>query len=196
MQKETRPTILILVLGLVVLFALAYLFYQSGKVDMPEAYATATAVLSSPTGETVGKVVFQESPKGVLIMAEARGLSPGGHALHIHRVGTCSSGISASRDHIDSSDAEHELLTSPEDGQDPADDLPNIYAAADGTARADFFTSEISIKSGEEHSVFDADGSTIIVHEKPDTYAEDMPDMGSQVACGVIIVDPPKKSRM
>ena len=65
-------------------------------------------------------------------------------------------------------------------------DLPNIYAASDGFARADFFTDGITLDSDLSHSVFDADGSAIIVHEKPDAYGEEESDTGSRVACGVI----------
>ena len=35
--------------------------------------------------------------------------------------------------------------------------------------------------------VFDADGSAIIVHERPDPYGEGEPDTGDRVACGVIV---------
>ena len=65
-------------------------------------------------------------------------------------------------------------------------DLPNIYAASDGTARADFFTAGITLDSGPRHSVFDDDGSAIIVHEKPDAYGEEESETGNRVACGVI----------
>ena len=66
-----------------------------------------------------------------------------------------------------------------------AGDLPNIYAGADGIARADYFTVAVTLDDGADHSVFDADGSAIIVHEKPDTYGEDA-GAGGRVACGVI----------
>ena len=66
-------------------------------------------------------------------------------------------------------------------------DLPNIYAASDGSARADFFTDGITLDAGPRHSVFDADGSAIIVHEGPDSYGEVESDTGARLACGVIV---------
>ena len=64
-------------------------------------------------------------------------------------------------------------------------DVPNIYAGDDGTARADFFAAEITLGSGADHSIFDDDGSSIIIHENPDTYVAGT-DLGDRVACGVI----------
>ncbi|MXY35352.1 MAG: superoxide dismutase family protein [Dehalococcoidia bacterium] len=62
-------------------------------------------------------------------------------------------------------------------------DLLNSYAAADGSARADFLTGGITLDTGEPHSVFDDDGSAIIVHERPDPYAKEESDTGSRLAC-------------
>ena len=52
--------------------------------------------------------------------------------------------------------------------------------------RADFFTREVTLTAGLTHSLFDEDGSAIIVHEKPDTYGQDA-GAGGRVACGVIV---------
>ena len=196
MQKEARQTILIVVLGILVVFALGYLFYQSGQMEMPESYATATAVLSSPTGKTVGKITFQQSENGVLIKAEAHSLSPGGHALSIHPVGSCSPDIRTAGRQINSTGDEQGLVSDPATNNPQGDDLPNIYAGADGIARADFFSSGITMEQDAKGSVFDADGSAVIVHERPDPYVEPEPDMGSRVACGIIEPGKMKISQM
>ncbi len=64
---------------------------------------------------------------------------------------------------------------------------PVELATADSTARADFLTAGVTLDTGESHSVFDGDGSAIIVHERPDPYAEEESDTGSRLACGVIV---------
>ena len=69
-------------------------------------------------------------------------------------------------------------------GRTPAD-LPNIHAGSDGTARADYFTAKVTLAEGDDTSLFDDDGSAIIVHAKPDSYGPD-PAAGDRVACGVI----------
>ena len=66
-------------------------------------------------------------------------------------------------------------------------DLLNLYAAADGTARADLLTGGVTLDTGEPHSVFDDDGSAIILHELPDPCAEAESDTGERVACGVSV---------
>lgn len=157
-----------------------------------EVGATAAAMLDSPDGETVGGVMFTQLDAGVLVAADAKGLPPGGHAstISLHEIGACTPDLAAAGDHFNPGDARRGLVhpkwklgrsVGPH-----GDDLPNIYAAADGTARADFFTDAISLGAGADHSVFDANGSAIIVHEKPGTYAAGESDTGARLACGVI----------
>jgi len=120
------------------------------------------------------------------------GLSPGGHAFIIHEAGACTPDFDAAGDHFNPEDVEHGFVHSSwRDSSAVAHggDLPNIYAAADGSARADFITDGVTLDTGKDHSLFDDDGSAIIVHEKPDTYGEGEADTGSRVACGVIQPD-------
>ncbi|MYI55584.1 MAG: superoxide dismutase family protein [Acidimicrobiia bacterium] len=142
----------------------------------------ATAHLAGPDGRAVGTVTLIEGPNGVLVQADLTGLSPGGHGFHIHAVGACEPDFSAAGDHFNPEGIGHGFM---EEGGWHAGDLPNIYAAADGTARADFFTTAVTLTPGAENSIFDADGSAIIVHAKPDSYGES-PGAGDRVACGVI----------
>ena len=57
--------------------------------------------------------------------------------------------------------------------------------AAGGTGAADFFTDAVTLVSGPSRSVFDSDGSAIIIHNKPDTYGAEV-GAGDRVVCGVI----------
>ena len=102
---------------------------------------------------------------------------------------------SVAGDHFDPTDAEHGFIHAAwsrgGSGGGHGGDLPNIYAASGGTARADFFTVGITLDEGPRHSVFDADGSAIIVHERPDSYGQYESDTGTRVACGVIMRDGP-----
>ena len=197
MQRETRPTILIIALGLVVSVTLALLFYQPDERDESGSSETATALLASPTGETVGRVTFEEGENGVLVQAVAHGLSPGGHAMTIYSVGSCTPSPSAAEGRFSSSGQPHGPLNAGEDAVAHSGELPNIYAGDNGTARADFFTNAISIATDKEHSVFDEDGTAIIIYEKPDPYMqEENPDTGFRVACGVIEMDRPEVSQM
>ena len=75
-----------------------------------------------------------------------------------------------------------------EDGHHPGDTV-NIYAHTDGLANADQYTVDATLGAGVT-SLFDADGSAIIVHEGPDSYGAD-PMAGARIACGVIVLDQP-----
>ena len=186
MSQQTRPTILIVVLGLILVFALGYLFYQSDRSELPKAYTTAMAELSSPSGETVGKVTFKQSANGVLIMAEASGLSPGGHALHIHPMGTCASDFFPAGMRFNPTSGRHGFVRVSANGGADSREMPNIYVGRDGVARADFFTSGITMVQDEKHSVFDADGSAVVVHGSQDSDSGVEVDTSGFVACGII----------
>ncbi len=178
------------VLVLVVVGVVALLIVRSGEAAQPTVGLTAVATLESPAGEYMGTVTFRQAASGVLIMADVKGLAPGGHAFIIHETGSCTPHFSAAGGHFNPADTEHGFVHSSwkggDSGQGHSGDLPNIYAASDGSARADFFTSGITLEMGPGHSVFDADGSAIIVHENPDAYGEEETDTGTRLACGVI----------
>ena len=144
--------------------------------------ASASANLTGPDGAPMGTVTLTQGPHGVLISADVSGLSPGAHGFHIHALGACAPDFAAAGDHFNPRSGGHGFLH--EDGAH-AGDLPNIHAGADGAARADYFSDAVTLGEGVDHSVFDDDGSAIIVHAKPDSYGKDA-GAGDRVACGVI----------
>ena len=144
--------------------------------------AKAVADLVGRDGSNMGTVTLTQSPHGVLVAADVTGLEPGGHGFHIHAVGSCTPDFSAAGDHFNPENIGHGL--NHPDGVHPGD-MPNIYAGTDGRVRADYFTDAITLDAGADHTLFDADGSAIIIHEKPDSYGAD-PGAGARVACGVI----------
>jgi Cu-Zn family superoxide dismutase len=146
------------------------------------AAETATATLTGPDGAAMGAVTLTQGSNGVLLSAEVSGLSPGAHGFHIHAIGVCSPDFKAAGGHYNPGSSGHGLLHS---GGHHAGDLPNIHAAADGTARAEYFTADVTFAADAANSLFDADGSSIIIHAKPDSYGESA-GAGSRVACGVI----------
>ena len=190
-----RPELLILIAPvaiIIILIVVGFLLLGggSGEEDEYTVGLTAEATLRSPNGASMGTVTFRQAAAGVLIMADVKGLAPGGHAFIIHEVGACTPDFTAAGDHFNPEDAEHGFVHASwkrggtRGGH--SGDLPNIYAASDGSARADFFTAGITLDRGKRHSIFDDDGSAIIVHEKPDAYGEEESDTGKRLACGVI----------
>jgi len=130
----------------------------------------------------MGTVTLVQGPNGVLMSADVGDLTPGPHGFHIHSVGACTPDFSAAGAHFAPTDDGHGFMH-PEGKH--AGDLPNIYAGTDGTARADVFTDQVTLAADAETSVFDSDGSAIIIHDKPDSYGAE-PGAGDRVACGVI----------
>ena len=191
-NRTDLPILLVpaVILAFIVIAALFLLNVREGGPDEPEVGLTAEAALKSPDGDTIGTVTFRQVASGVLVMADVRGLAPGGHAFIIHEVGACTPDFDAAGDHFNPTDAEHGFVHAAwkrgGSGEGHGGDLLNIYAASDGSARADYLTAGVTLDVGMRHSVFDADGSAIIVHEHPDSYGEEESDTGSRVACGVI----------
>lgn len=145
------------------------------------AAESATARMVDPKGASAGTVTLTQTPQGVLLRARLTGLSPGGHGFHIHAKGGCSPDFKAAGGHFDPGGKAHGL-TNPEGMH--AGDMPNVYVAGDGTVTAEVLNPNVTLGNGA-NTLFDADGSAIIIHAKPDSHAAD-PAAGGRVACGVI----------
>ena len=125
--------------------------------------------------------------RAVEITATIRGLKPGAHGFHLHTVGKCEPDFTAAGGHFDPGPASN---TDP-DANHPyhMGDLPNLVADNNGTARLKTTTNRVTLSAGPL-SVFDADGTAIIVHGNPDQGITGEPKSGvsggPRVACGVI----------
>jgi Cu-Zn family superoxide dismutase len=151
----------------------------------PKAHAVAKLI--GPDGKPAGRASFQQTSHGVLIEIELRELQPGAHAIMIHTTASCDAKklfTSAGPDFSLEPARPHGFLAK---GGPRAGDLPNQFAAADGTLHASMITNAFSLGNGKK-SIFDRDGASIIVHAKADDYAT-QPDgnAGPRLACGTII---------
>ena len=178
---RVRKMIVLAIAGLLVLSGLAACGSDNGN-DITGVGQRATATMAGPDGTPMGTVTLEQGPNGVLVSADVSGLTPGPHGFHIHDVGACTPDFSAAGGHYAPSGHGHGFMH----GDDQhAGDLPNLYAASDGTARADVFTGKITLAANADTTVFDDDGSAIIIHAQPDSYGAE-PGAGDRVACGVI----------
>ena len=122
----------------------------------------------------------------VLVVARVRGLTPGKHGFHIHERGACEPTFEAAGGHFDPGPFGN---STPVDQNHPyhAGDLPNLRAGASGTGRLVTVTSRITLSPGPL-SVFDADGSAVIVHANEDRGEPGVVGAsgGPRVACGVL----------
>jgi superoxide dismutase, Cu-Zn family len=163
----------------------------SGTAHPPGAAASgqqqkATATFVNPQGERIGTATLTQTPTGVLIQAEIRGLPAGGtHAFHIHAVGRCdgASGFQSAGGHFNPGDHQHGFHVK---GGPHAGDLPNQFAGPDGTLRAEVFNASVTLGTGQK-SLFDADGSALVLHAKADDHhSQPAGDAGGRIACAVI----------
>ena len=150
---------------------------------------TATAEMINAQGEAIGTATFTETPNGVLIRAELQGLEPGEHGYHIHQTGQCDAqgGFETAGGHFNPGEAEHGFMM---EGGPHAGDMPNQFVAEDGKLNLNVINTAITLGESdgqERHSVFDDDGSALVIHAGQDDY-ESQPsgDAGDRIACGVI----------
>lgn len=139
------------------------------------------AMLKTNGGAAAGTVSLVPAPKGMLLKVDAKGLTPGWHAIHVHEKGDCSdAAFKAAGGHThEGTPPVHGLLNA---NANDTGDLPNIHVAANGTAQAELFTTLLTADA-----VGDADGSAIVIHAKPDDHqSQPIGGAGDRVACGVV----------
>ena len=143
--------------------------------------------LKNSAGAAIGSATLAEGPSGVLVKVEVKGLTPGWHGLHFHEKADCSKAdFTSAGGHVHGKPTMVHGLLNPDANE--AGDLPNIYAAADGTAQAEVFSGFVSLtgKAGRE-ALQDKDGSALVIHANADDHkAQPIGGAGARVACGAI----------
>jgi Cu-Zn family superoxide dismutase len=148
---------------------------------------TATAVLKFANGSDAGTIKVTEATAVVLLKLDLKGLKPGPHALHALDVGKCEGDFSSAGSIYNPLGAKHGFLN--EEGP-MAGDLPNVVAAADGTAAAEILSPFLNLSKDAEDTLFDADGSALVIYENADDYqTEAEGGAGARIACGVLKPD-------
>jgi len=147
---------------------------------------TAKASLVDAKGASVGTATLTQTPSGVLVDLEVKGLRAGEHAFHIHEIGQCDAagGFKSAGDHFAVGAKKHGFMM---EGGPHAGDMPNIFAGETGSARVELLQAGVSLKDGAT-SVFDADGSALVIHANPDDHhSQPSGAAGDRIACGVIV---------
>ena len=153
-----------------------------GSTSVAQQPQSASAELRDANAEVVGTVTFVEEADGVRITVEATNLPPGVHGLHIHEVGQCSPDFAAAGGHYNPLEREHGL----DNPNGPhAGDLPNLEVAEDGTGNQEVVNNIITLSAGSA-TLFDADGSAVIVHADPDDGSQPSGNAGARIACGIV----------
>jgi Cu-Zn family superoxide dismutase len=170
----------IVALATVLLILLFLLIHMANAA----AQTQARADIQDGAGKNIGSAVLSERGGGVLMTVNVKGLPQGLHAVHVHAVGKCEGpAFTSAGGHFNPLNKKHGFKNP--DGPH-AGDLPDMYVNKDGVGRYEVLIENITLGPGQT-SVFDADGSTIIVHATADDNITDPAgNSGDRIACGVI----------
>jgi Cu-Zn family superoxide dismutase len=188
MQSKTR----LLLASLMLVPAIAA---ADGAKAVADIKGCTNAAISGTA--TLEEQVTAEGVKEVTVKMTVKGLPDGKHAVHIHEVGQCEPCAGAGGHH-DPGPAGQSRPDTTSDATPATDinhpfhmgDLINLEVK-DGVGKLHHTTNRVTLSPGRL-SIFDADGSAIVVHAQPDTYCDEESDLkkgcagGAREACGVL----------
>lgn len=160
---------------------------SAAATPMASSGMTIEVPLLDAKDQTVGLATFTEGSDGVTITVLMEGLTPGEHGWHLHEVGVCDpsgeKAFNSAGAHWNPTAQEH---GAPDASSHHVGDFGNFVANEDGLAEASWTTADYRLGDGP-NSVFDEDGTAIIIHAgKDDLTTQPSGDSGARFACGVV----------
>jgi Cu-Zn family superoxide dismutase len=160
------------------------------KADLAGDGIKGTVQLREIDAQTAGAhdMKYMTGMKAVEVTVDVTGLRPGAHGFHIHAVGKCEApGFTSAGGHFDP--GPNGVMDADTNHPFHMGDLPNLVADANGRATLKTVTTRVTLSEGPL-SVFDADGTAVIIHGNPDqgVTGESRSGLsgGPRVACGVV----------
>ena len=137
-------------------------------------------------GAHIGTVTFTDTPAGLEIKTDLRGLPPGKHGFHVHEKADCGAvekegkavPAMAAGGHYDPEKTGKHLGP---DGGGHLGDLPVLDVAADGTAKV--------VMTAKKPKALDFKDRSLMIHAGGDNYSDDPVPLGgggARMACGLI----------
>ena len=166
---------------------LAGAFLSGSPALAQTATQGARAEIKDSQGNMVGTAIFSPAAAGVKLQVQVQGFAAaavGDHGIHVHAVGKCEpEAFTTAGGHFNPSGKKHGL-NNPEGAH--AGDMPNLLL--DGQGNSTYETTLTGISLGADaNSLFDADGSAVVIHAGPDDLVTDPAgNSGARVACGVV----------
>lgn len=148
--------------------------------EPPKSQSAAAELKPTEGNKVTGRVAFAPTEKGLLVVAEVHGLTPGEHGFHIHEFGDCSApDASSAGGHYNPTTQPH---AGPDQHKRHVGDLGNLVADENGDAYYERYDSVLTLTG--ENSII---GKSVIVHADPDDlHTQPTGNAGKRVACGVI----------
>jgi len=136
-------------------------------------------------GKVLGTVSLQDTPTGVLVATDLKGLPPGEHGFHVHEKGACdpATKFASAGGHFAGGHVIHGLMM---EGGPHGGDMPNQHVGPDGVLETQILNTGVTLASGLT-SLDDADGSALVIHAAADDYtSQPSGNAGARIACAVI----------
>ena len=154
----------------------------AAPADSTPRAATATAAMKDAAGRDLGTLTLTDTPQGLMVMGELKGLTPGDHGIHVHMVGQCQPPFESAGAHWNPTSKQHGLQNSagPHLG-----DMQNLTIATDSSGTGHLTTPGGTLRGA--NALLDTDGASVVVHAKADDQRTDPSgNSGARVACGVV----------
>jgi Cu-Zn family superoxide dismutase len=174
-------------LAFTVVLAIIFCGACASASRMGNAVSRASAIMYDVNGSAIGTASLWQDPNGLVnVEIASLALPAGTHGIHFHEVAKCEGGATAfstAGGHYNPLGKQHGL-NNPLGAH--AGDAPNIVIPASGVGGVAFTSNRVTLTSGTI-SLFDADGSSIVVHANPDDQvSQPSGNSGPRIACGVV----------
>ncbi|WP_053375930.1 superoxide dismutase family protein [Paenibacillus sp. FJAT-27812] len=156
-----------------------------GTAMTPSNSNALTVKIINGEGKEIGTAELTQKKNKVFIQVEAENLAPGTHGIHIHAVGKCDvPDFTTAGAHFNPQNKQHGFHN-PKGFHDG--DLPNIEVGVDGKVKAMLTSETVTLARGQSNSLFQPEGTSLVIHEKADDYVTDPSgNSGNRIACAVI----------
>jgi Cu-Zn family superoxide dismutase len=196
--------------GILALASVGFATAQDATPATSRSSISAVGVLNTD-GLQIGTVIGSESGGSLSLTITVSNLEPGEHGLHIHETGVCDvegdTPFASAGGHFNPAGTMHgpgtativplvgegtpvpEAPASPvaEGTESHAGDLGNVTVQDNGRLSVAVTTDSVTLATGADNSLADADGSALVIHAgADDLHTDPSGESGDRIACAVL----------